>query len=175
MLAGAWNQREIALGEGYYVYMRRCPSCISGAAWSRTRHILLSTERAIRRANLLTDKLAAVMAAIGPGAHAVFGDQFARRPAPDCARYRLGAPVPGLLHHDRTPGAPIWTVDQAKGIMAGISEICMEHGSRMLRQARIDADLVLPASPLRGATVHPTHPLHRRPYRWADQHTISPC
>ena len=55
-----------------------------------------------------TDRLVAVMATTGPGGPAVFGDQwFASRPAPDRARYLLGSPVPGLLPHDGTPGAPI--------------------------------------------------------------------
>jgi len=35
--------------------------------------------------------------------------------------FTVGALVPGLRPHDDTPGAPIWSDDQAKDVMTGIS------------------------------------------------------
>jgi len=149
---------------------RRCPFCTSGAVEDAAHSLPHCTAWATQRADMLTaltDKLAAVMATTGPGVPAVFGDQwFASRPAPDRARYLLGAHVPGLLPHDSTPGVPIWTEEQAREIMAGISEVFVEYGWRMWQARGKPAStptLALPASPLRGATVHPPHPLHRRP------------
>ena len=125
---------------------------------------------------------------IGPCGPAVSGDQwFASRPAPDCGRYLLGVPVPGLLPHDGTLGAPIWTEDQPKDIMAGISEVFLEYGWRMwqARQARIDAADFgptgipppqrnrAPASPAAPATP-PAGPANARSARANPVHRVPP-